>query len=73
MDLKALIQAALKKAGLPEDLHDQIKAENEAEVDGLVEEFAKTYKPSGKGQYIEDFFENVNWKKIEDNFDSARV
>ena len=45
MDLKALIQAALKKAGLPEDLHEQIKAENEGDIDGLVEEFKKTYTP----------------------------
>lgn len=45
MKLEALIRAALIKAGLPEDLHDQIKAENEGDVDGLVEEFKKTYKP----------------------------
>lgn len=26
------------------------------------------YKPSGKKSYIEDFFKNLNWKKIEENF-----
>jgi hypothetical protein len=45
MALEALIRAALTKAGLPEDLHGQIKAENEDDIDGLVEEFKKTYKP----------------------------
>lgn len=27
------------------------------------------YKPSGKKQYIEDFFENLNWGVIEKNFE----
>lgn len=26
------------------------------------------YQPSGKKQYIEDFFENLNWEVIENNF-----
>ena len=26
------------------------------------------YQPSGKKQYVEDFFENLNWKTIEDVF-----
>ena len=30
--------------------------------------FVADYEPSGKKQYIEDFFENLNWKKIENNF-----
>lgn len=30
--------------------------------------FVSDYHPSGKKQYIEDFFENLNWKKIEENF-----
>src|SRR3989344_2071104 len=30
--------------------------------------FVYDYQPSGKKQYIEDFFENLNWKKIENNF-----
>ena len=34
--------------------------------------FVADYQPSGKGQYIEDFFENLNWEVIEDNFKKAR-
>jgi Fe-Mn family superoxide dismutase len=30
--------------------------------------FVSDYQPSGKKQYIEDFFENMNWEKIENNF-----
>jgi Fe-Mn family superoxide dismutase len=30
--------------------------------------FVADYQPSGKGQYIDDFFVNLNWKKIEENF-----
>jgi Fe-Mn family superoxide dismutase len=33
--------------------------------------FVFDYKPSGKGQYIEDFFQNLNWSKIEDNYNDA--
>jgi Fe-Mn family superoxide dismutase len=33
--------------------------------------FVADYQPSGKGKYIEDFFTNLNWKKIEDNYTSA--
>lgn len=33
--------------------------------------FVADYLPSGKGQYIEDFFENLNWNNIEDNFAQA--
>ena len=33
--------------------------------------FVLDYKPSGKVQYINDFFENLNWSKIEDNYTSA--
>lgn len=33
--------------------------------------FVADYQPSGKGQYIDDFFENLNWKVIEDNYTSA--
>lgn len=32
--------------------------------------FVTDYQPSGKKQYIEDFFENLNWKVIENNFSS---
>ncbi len=34
--------------------------------------FVADYQPSGKGQYIEDFFFNLNWKKIEENFVQAQ-
>ncbi len=30
--------------------------------------FVADYEPSGKKQYIEDFFENLNWEVIEQNF-----
>lgn len=33
--------------------------------------FVFDYKPSGKGKYIEDFFENLNWSKVEDVYISA--
>ncbi len=33
--------------------------------------FVADYQPSGKKQYIEDFFANLNWKKIEENLDKA--
>ncbi len=34
--------------------------------------YAADYQPSGKKQYIEDFFSNLNWKKIEENFAKAQ-
>lgn len=33
--------------------------------------FVYDYQPSGKKQYIEDFFENLNWQKVEENFTAA--
>lgn len=30
--------------------------------------FVADYQPSGKKKYVEDFFANLNWKKIEENF-----
>jgi Fe-Mn family superoxide dismutase len=30
--------------------------------------YVADYQPSGKKKYIEDFFANINWKKIEENF-----
>ncbi|MDP2593709.1 MAG: Fe-Mn family superoxide dismutase [bacterium] len=33
--------------------------------------YVADYAPSGKGQYIEDFFENLNWNIIENNFSEA--
>jgi superoxide dismutase, Fe-Mn family len=32
--------------------------------------FVYDYQPSGKKQYIEDFFANLNWSVIEENFSS---
>lgn len=33
--------------------------------------FVADYQPSGKKQYIEDFFSNLNWEVIEGNYSSA--
>ncbi len=33
--------------------------------------YVADYQPSGKKQYIEDFFANLNWQKIEENFKKA--
>ncbi len=33
--------------------------------------YVADYSPSGKKQYIEDFFANLNWKVIEQNFSDA--
>ncbi|MEX0930431.1 MAG: Fe-Mn family superoxide dismutase [Candidatus Paceibacterota bacterium] len=34
--------------------------------------FVFDYKPSGKGEYIEDFFANLNWTVVENNFAEAK-
>jgi Fe-Mn family superoxide dismutase len=34
--------------------------------------YVADYQPSGKKQYIEDFFENLNWEVIEQNFLNAK-
>lgn len=34
--------------------------------------FVTDYQPSGKKQYVEDFFANLNWKKVEENFNNAK-
>lgn len=34
--------------------------------------FVIDYLPSGKKQYVEDFFKNLNWKVIEENFAQAK-
>jgi Fe-Mn family superoxide dismutase len=34
--------------------------------------YVADYQPSGKKQYVEDFFANLNWKRIEENFLKAR-
>lgn len=33
--------------------------------------FVADYQPSGKKQYVEDFFANLNWENVEDNFARA--
>jgi len=33
--------------------------------------YVADYQPSGKKQYVEDFFENLNWEVIEKNFEEA--
>ncbi len=33
--------------------------------------FVADYQPSGKKQYVEDFFANLNWEVIEENFKKA--
>ena len=34
--------------------------------------YVTDYQPSGKKQYVEDFFENLNWEVIEENFKNAQ-
>ncbi len=34
--------------------------------------FVADYQPSGKKNYIEDFFINLNWQNVEQNFENAR-
>ncbi len=34
--------------------------------------FVADYQPSGKKQYVEDFFANLNWSKVEKNFLEAK-
>jgi len=34
--------------------------------------FVFDYQPSGKKNYVEDFFENLNWKLIEQNFENIK-
>ncbi len=34
--------------------------------------FVADYQPSGKKNYIEDFFINLNWHNVEENFANAR-
>jgi Fe-Mn family superoxide dismutase len=34
--------------------------------------FVADYQPSGKKQYVEDFFANLNWNKVEENFLKAK-
>ena len=34
--------------------------------------FVADYQPSGKKQYVEDFFANLNWKNVETNFEQTQ-
>lgn len=34
--------------------------------------YVADYQPSGKKQYVEDFFSNLNWSKVEENFNGAQ-
>lgn len=34
--------------------------------------YVADYHPSGKKQYVDDFFENINWSVIEENFKKAK-
>ena len=34
--------------------------------------YVADYQPSGKKQYIEDFFVNLNWQNVEQNFANAK-
>ena len=34
--------------------------------------YVADYQPSGKKQYVEDYFINLNWRKIEDNYANAQ-
>jgi Fe-Mn family superoxide dismutase len=40
-------------------------------IDMWEHAFVADYQPSGKKQYIEDFFANLNWEVIEENFTQA--
>ncbi|MBP6855263.1 MAG: superoxide dismutase [Candidatus Pacebacteria bacterium] len=37
-------------------------------IDMWEHSYVADYQPSGKKQYVADFFENLNWKVIEENF-----
>jgi Fe-Mn family superoxide dismutase len=40
-------------------------------IDMWEHSFVSDYQPSGKGQYIDDFFKNLNWSVIENNYNQA--
>lgn len=40
-------------------------------IDMWEHSYVADYQPSGKKQYIEDFFANLNWDVIEKNFETA--
>ena len=41
-------------------------------IDMWEHSYVADYQPSGKKQYVEDFFANLNWSVIEDNFNKAK-
>ncbi|HTE49062.1 MAG TPA: Fe-Mn family superoxide dismutase [Candidatus Paceibacterota bacterium] len=41
-------------------------------IDMWEHSYVADYMPSGKKQYVEDFFENLNWEIIEENFINAQ-
>jgi superoxide dismutase, Fe-Mn family len=41
-------------------------------IDMWEHAYITDYQPSGKKQYIEDFFANLNWEVIEENFKKAQ-
>ncbi len=41
-------------------------------IDMWEHSYVADYQPSGKKQYIEDFFANLNWEVIEENFKNAQ-
>ena len=40
-------------------------------IDMWEHSYVADYQPSGKKQYVEDFFANLNWEVIENNFAQA--
>ncbi|MEK7471131.1 MAG: Fe-Mn family superoxide dismutase [Patescibacteria group bacterium] len=40
-------------------------------IDMWEHAFVADYQPSGKKQYVEDFFANLNWEVIEENFKNS--
>lgn len=41
-------------------------------IDMWEHSYVADYQPSGKKQYVEDYFANINWSVIEENFKRAR-
>ena len=40
-------------------------------IDMWEHSFVSDYQPSGKANYIDDFFINLNWAKVEENYEKA--
>jgi Fe-Mn family superoxide dismutase len=41
-------------------------------IDMWEHSYVADYQPSGKKQYVEDFFANLNWEVVEENYERAR-